>query len=408
MKIRKTLIIIPLIILALSLLLSSPLLLRVFILLAIFELIGFFWALFGGRRIKVQFSKLPEKAYQGDNLTESITVTNEGRMPGLLLKFEEKSDMPGCSNIKDLHLRPKSSMTWQATVECRHRGLFHLGSGTVTAGDPFGLFSRQRHFGQSSKLLVFPSTVELPYFEASMSGVLGSASSGRMTGQSGINAAGVREFTSGDSLTHIHWPTTARSGRLMVKMFDGGRASSASEALYVLLDMNKQSHKGKNVESTEEYAVTAAASLLKKYTDDGLQVGLIVSGSPVVTFPPERGEEHYYRMLEALALVRANGTVAIDEVLGGYLKGLTSDSTLVVVTPATDTLMVDAVRQLRSKEILVSVVSVDPSSFGGQVSSSTVVRLLRWLGVQVYVSSQGEELVKSLDRRIIPSTVQYI
>lgn len=408
MKIRVTRIIIPLILLGLALLLSSSLLLRVFFLFVFLELIGFAWSIFGARGMRVQFSKVPKYAYMGDSLRESVTVTNSGHMPGLLLKFEESIDLPGCSNVKDLHLKPKGSVSWETTIKCNRRGRYSLGSGTITAGDPFGFFYRQREFGPPNSLLIYPSAVTLPFFEASTSGVLGNASSGWMIGQSGTNAAGVREFVSGDYLTHIHWPSTARSGRLMVKMFDGGRASSNSEALFVMLDMNVKEHSGAGDERSEEYAVKAAASLIKKYTEGGLQVGLIISGDPVLSFVPERGEEHYYRMLEALALARSNGLSSIADVVNGCMKEIMSDSTVVIVTPSTSISLVDAVRQLRSKEILVSVVSVDPATFGGSESSATNVRLLRWLGIQVYVSRNGEELEKSLDRRIIPSTVRYV
>lgn len=310
--------------------------------------------------------------------------------------------------MRELNLKPKSSVTWQSTVNCSQRGRYHLGSATVTAGDPLGIFSRKRLFGEPRSLLVYPETVELPYFEVLASGVLGDVSSGGLIGQSGTNAAGVREYLNGDSLTHIHWPSTARNGKLMVKMFDGGRALSTSEAVYVLVDMEKGLHQGTGAESSEEYAVKTAASLIKKYTEDGLHVGLILSADPMVSLAPDRGNEHYSRLLEALATVHANGSVPIEQVINTYLKIKAGDATVVVVTPATKPSLVDSVRQLRGREVLVSLVSIDPVGFGGNQSSYSITRHLRWLGVQVYVVKCGEDIGTSLDRRTMPSAVQYI
>ena len=293
MRIRATRIVIPLFLLALALLLSSQLLMRLFFLSLILELIGFLWAFLGGRKVQVVFSNLPAYARAGDRLTQSVSANNEGAMPGLLLKFEENSDMPGRGKMRQLNLKPKSCVTWQTTINCFQRGRYSLGSATVTAGDPLGIFSRQRVFGEPHSLLVFPATVELPYFEVSASGIMGDSSSGWLSGQAGTNAAGVREYVNGDSLTHIHWPSTARNGRLMVKMFDGGRASSTSEAVYVVVDMESGVHQGSGEDSSEEYSVKAAASLVKKYTEEGLQVGLILSGETIAYFAPEKGEEHY-------------------------------------------------------------------------------------------------------------------
>ncbi len=408
MKIRATRIIYPLILLGLALLLSSSLLLRLFFLAAILEIIGFLWAFLGARKVQVAFSSLPVYARTGDILTQTVTVKNDGRMPGLLLKFEEDTDMPGCGSVRQLNLTPKSIVSWQKTIICSRRGRYQLSSGSVTAGDPLGMFARKRVFGRPHSLLVYPQTVELPYFEVASSGVLGDVTSGWLTGQSGTNASGVREFVSGDSLTHIHWPSTARNGRLMVKMFDGGRASSTSEAVYVLLDMEHGVHQGSGEESSEEYAVKAAASLVNKYIEEGLQVGLIISGDPIVTFSPDRDDEHYYQLLEALALAHSNGTVPIDRVINDNLKTISGDATVIIVTPATTPVLVDSVRQLRSREILVSVVSVDPATFGGSDSSSNITRHLRWLGTQVYVAQKGEDTETSLDRRTLPATIQYM
>jgi uncharacterized protein (DUF58 family) len=408
MRIRATRIVIPFVILGLALLLSSPLLMRLFFLTAILEFIGFIWAFLGVRKMRVVFSDLPVYSRVGDDLTESITVTNDGRLPGLLLEFAEKSDMPGCANMRQLNLKPKSSLSWETTVHCSKRGLYRLGSATVTAGDPLGIFSRKQVFGKPHSLLVYPSTVELPYFEVSSSGMLGDVSSGLLSGQTGTNAAGVREYLNGDSLMHIHWPSTARNGRLMVKMFDGGRASSTSDAVYVLVDMEKGVYPGTGDDSSEEYAVKAAASLVRKYIEEGLHVGLILSSNPIVAIAPDRGDEHYYRLLEALALTKSTGIEPIHRVISEYLKTISGDATAVIVTPATTTNLVDSVRQLRGKEILVSVVSVDTASFGGIESSSNITRHLRWLGIQVYVARKGEDMGTSLDRRTMPSTLHYI
>lgn len=408
MKIRGFHIVIPLALLILALLLSSDLLLRLFFLTVMVLSISYLWALFGARGIRVQFGELPERSQVGAWFNQEITVFNDSRVPKLLLKLEENTDLPGYDNLMEVNLRPKSSLRWQTSVHCQRRGRYRLGSATVTAGDPFGLFWRSHRFGEPHHLLVYPATLELPFFEMSTPSTWGDASSGWLIGQTGTNASSVREFVSGDSLMHIHWPSTARNGRLMVKMFDGGRAHSSSESVYIVADMQQAAHQGQGDEGTEEYAVTVVASLVKKYLDRGLQVGLIVSSDPLISFPPERGEEHYSRMLEALALVQANGGIPIGHIVANRVKPLSSDSTVIIVSPATTPSLSDAIRQFRIREILVSVVLLDPASFGGTTSSSNLARNLRWLGIQVYIARKGEELFRVLDRHTTPSPIRYI
>ncbi len=402
MKIRGTRIAIPVIILVLALLLSSNLLLRLFAVTVLLLLISYLWAVLGARKIKVRFGKLPEYSSVGDRIHETVSVLNDGRLPGLLLKFKEETNIPGYYNLKELNLKPKKSFDWSTEIYCQRRGRYLLGSGIIAAGDPFGLFSKNHKFGERHSLLVYPATVELPFFEVGTPGVLGEGSNGLLIGQSGTNAYGVRDFVNGDSLTHIHWLSTARNGKLMVKTFDGGRASSVSENMFIVLDMEKTVHQGTGDQSTEEYAVTIAASLARKYSDQGLGVGLIVSGNQVLSFSPESGEEHFYRMLESLAMVRADGRTTVDQIISAKLRGVTVDYSVVVVTPATTPLLADAVRQLRSREIPVSVVSLDSESFGGDNGSSDIARHLRWLGAPVYVVRKGDDLCKTLDWRTMP------
>ena len=408
MKIRGTRIIIPLVILILALLLNSNLLLRLFFLSVMVLLISYLWALVGARGVRVQFGELPVISQVGADFNEDITVFNDSRIPKLLLKLEENTDLPGYNNLMELNLRSKSSLHWQTQVKCRRRGRYSLGSATITAGDPFGFFWRNHHAGEPRHLLVYPATMGLPLFDVSTPSNLGDSSSGWLIGQTGTNASGVREYVNGDSLMHIHWPSTARSGKLMVKMFDDGRAPSSSEDVYVVVDMHQASHQGQGDEGTEEYAVTVAASLVKKYMDRGLQVGLIISGDPLVSFLPGRGEEHYSRMMEALALVQASGEIPIDHVIATRMKPVINDATVVVISPVTTPSLADAVRQLRIREVLVSVVLLDPASFGGITSSSNLARQLRWLGIPVYIARKGEELFKVLDRRTTPSPVPSV
>ena len=407
-KTRAAYIIIPSVILILALLLSSNLLLRLFFISAALLFISYLWALFGARGIRVQLGELPEYSQVGDSFGEEVTVINNSRIPKLLLRLEENTDIPGYNNLLELNLPPKGSFHRQTTIHCKRRGRYHLGSATLSAGDPFGFFRRDFHFGRSHQIMVYPATLELPFFEVSTPGNLGDASSGSLIGQTGTNASGVREFVSGDNLMHIHWPNTARSGKLMVKMFDSGRTPSTSECVYVIVDMHRAVHQGQGDEGTEEYSVTAAASLVKKYLDRGLQVGLIASSDPVLSFPPDIGEEHYYRILEGLAVVQANGEIPIDKLITNKMTPVIGDSTIVIISPATTPELGDAVRRLKIREALVSVVLLDAASFGGIYGSSSLARSLRGQGIQVYIARMGEELSRVLDRRTVATSVRYV
>ena len=69
--------------------------------------------------------------------------------------------------------------------------------------------------------------------------------------------------------------------------------------------------------STEEYSVVVAASLAAYFLGEGKSVGMIAWGQHRVTIPADRGGRQLIKMLRALAVLRAEGDVPLEEVLVG-------------------------------------------------------------------------------------------
>ena len=63
------------------------------------------------------------------------------------------------------------------------------------------------------------------------------------------NVSSIREYSSGDSLKHIHWGSTAHSGQLMVKLFDPDRSHSSAKTIWVVLDMQERVQCGEGLQS---------------------------------------------------------------------------------------------------------------------------------------------------------------
>lgn len=408
MKIRAIIFLVPLALLALALAGGSALVMRLFFLSILVPAISYLWTVLGIRGISVQSAPPPEHCQVGERFQQEITVTNNGRLPKLWLRVEEASDMPGRHDAAVLSLMPGDSHRWQSTVLCRRRGLYHLGSVVATSSDPFGLFSRRRVTGEPQTMLVYPATLDLPLFKASSFNEFGYGAGYQSISQISANASSVREFASGDSLNHIHWASTAHTGRLMVKMFDADRSANSSKTVWLVLDMQAGGHVGEGEESTEEYGVTIAASLAKKHIDTGMRVGLMTQGEPGYMISPDRGEEHLWRLLEALAVAKAAGQTPVSQLISDNLERLRGDCIVIIISPSVTGELYDATRQLRNRVDSLVAVLLDPASFGGASSMTTAARNLSATGVQAYVVQQGDELARALDHRVSPLHVGYV
>lgn len=112
------------------------------------------------------------------------------------------------------------------------RGRFRWSSLEAIGTDALGLTTMSKPYRtEMVEMTVLPSpipvAVELP--SATGWGV-SEATSGQNKG-AGVEPRGVREYTYGDSIRHIHWRSSARANRLMVKEFEAG---SHAQVMFLL------------------------------------------------------------------------------------------------------------------------------------------------------------------------------
>ena len=172
--------------------------------------------------------------------------------------------------------------------------------------------------------------------------------------------------------------------------------------------MHQASQLGADDGSTEEYCITIAASLIKKYIDSDKRVGLIASGDQPYLFPPETGSQHLWHMLKALALMKATGEVPIDQLISREIERFGNDSVVIVITPSAGERVTASLRHVKSGGVPVVGILLDSSSVGGEVSAVNASGSLVSSGLQVYVIRHGEELARALDSRAFIPRMRYI
>jgi len=265
------------------------------------------------------------------------------------------------------------------------RGKFTIGDITCTTSDPFGLFERTVRFPSATTVVVYPRTVDF-IGQSKLPGQLpGGTRQGGAVPFVTAAAAGVREYQPSDPYHRIHWPSTARTGRLMVKEFELDPFTD----VWVVLDMDRRVHLGSGPESTEEYGATVAASLARLFLLENRSVGVLTQGQLV---PPDRGARQINRVLEVLALARANKSEPLAETLAAESVRFSQVTTDCVVTPSVDRAWTLACRELTHRGVRQVVAMIDPTSFGDDHSPAEVVAALTAGGVPTYVVKRGEPL----------------
>jgi uncharacterized protein (DUF58 family) len=295
--------------------------------------LSFLWAWLNLHWTKITRQTRSRRSQVGKYAEERFVVENTGPLPKLWLELRDHSELPGHLVSRVINsLPPHRQRSWVIKTTCYRRGRFMLGPITVYSGDPFGLFLLNRDIHLASHIVVYPPTFALPGFSPRIGQVPGGDALRRRTHYVTTNVASVREYVPGDSFNRIHWPSTARTGRLIVKEFELDPMAD----IWLFLDLEKRVHVGDVGESvpdlslppllrvlrddvgqieidpnSEEYAIAITASLAKHFVDRNRSVGMVTYAERAQRefAQTDRGERQLARILEMLAVARAERSI---------------------------------------------------------------------------------------------------
>ena len=373
--------------LILAIIVSNRLLFYLFYTVALLSVFAYYWTRQTAGGLRLRRETRSDWVQVGDRLRERFVVSNSSRWPVLWVETDDSSNLPGyqASRVESVTSR-NGTAWWDAQAVCRRRGLYTLGPVVMRTGDPFGLFSATWTDASTKTFLVYPPIVDLPGLDLPRGTFAGAARSSFRTQDVTTNVSGIREYLPGDTLSRIHWLSTARRGELIVKEFD----LEPSGNLWIVLDLDASVQAGKDEESTEEYGVSVAASLAFKMLEQNKTVGLIAYGEQQVVLPPDRGRRQLGHILRALATAKASGSYPLDRVVTQLGSSFGRGMTITVITPSADHAWMAAMMAMTRRGLSPAAVVLDAESFGGPPGGADIVKDLANLGVPSYLIRQGQ------------------
>jgi len=273
-----------------------------------------------------------------------------------------------------------------------HRG-HQVFSGLVAEiSDPLALFRYRRQSPETCNVIVYPKPIPLPHFPLHGLAALGLSTTrvDRRAGEMG-DFYGVRPYQHGDELRHVHWKSTAHSGRLAIKQYQH-RATSAT-VLY--LDCQQPVHAAQGEHSTLEQAVQAAADLAGHVLEAGSPLRLVQAGAKIKIVPSDRGERQLMKVLEVLALAQADGEAPLSAVIAGDREARPEGGTVIAVTPGAHDELTRSLLGLRSRGANLVVVMVPAHRYGGAADPEAASRMFGTLasaGATVYLLEPGQKM----------------
>jgi uncharacterized protein (DUF58 family) len=231
---------------------------------------------------------LPRAVTVGQEMRIGYTVTRrEGRLPSLALEISEEG-LPGTAFVA--HVPPGESATARAINRFVRRGVYRLGTVTLSTAFPFGMFRKARDVQIPGEVIVWPRS-DRP--------VRSPATGGGRKPKSGEHARGsvghrgeyrsLRAYRAGDDPRDIHWRSSARLQAPVLREYD----RDGAETRWICLDL-----RGPTDSEEGEAAVEVTASLAAGAMAENRPFA-VVAGP--VTVSPGHGAGQMERVLDALA-----------------------------------------------------------------------------------------------------------
>lgn len=279
-------------------------------------------------------------------------------------KVLRSSHMPGFGRLLNIYsLRWFEKIKRNYTVRFTNRGVYRIGPTEMSSGDLFGLYEQRRTDEQPDYLTVFPELLPIRDFEIETENPMGDHRSRKQIFEDPNRPMGVRSYHPEDEFRRIHWPATARTGELQVKVFQP--VNSKVMVVCMNIATSTQPWLGIN-QPLSEHIIKMTGTLCYQNVQKGYSVGLISnsclahSDQPFI-IQPSQSPQQLAHLLESLARVTLYVTTPFETFLARTLPRLPFGASLVIVTALVTQSLCETLLRIKRYRSNTTLISLDPS-----------------------------------------------
>jgi uncharacterized protein (DUF58 family) len=290
------------------------------------------------------------RAFPGETVPLKVEIENRKLLPLSWLRVqdpwpravgpEEHDDLAPTHLPNEGMLTNIFSLRWyerarrEYILKFRKRGVYSVGPVRMQSGDLFGMYEDIRDTGPTETLTVFPELLPLSELDLPADDPFGDIRSRRRLFEDPNRPMGVREYHPEDEFRKVHWPATARTGDLQVKVYQ----PTSAKVMMICLNVSTFARQWEGTDKELlEHMVKATATLANQGIMDGYSVGLISNGAlsnsdQPFRIPPGRSPRQLAHLLETLAGVTPLVTAQFERYLMKEAPRVPFGSTLVILS----------------------------------------------------------------------------
>lgn len=326
----------------------------------------------------------PGPYVEGEPIVLSITVDTRFPVPADL-RLEGPLGRAGPASVA-LRRRHASHVR----LDGLPRGRFELGTGRLVATDLLGLARLEQAVEGAPTILVRPRVPRCTGLFSDRGGRVGDAAPTVTRRPTGLEPHGVREYRDGEPLRAVHWPSTARLGRLMIRELDDG----AHADVCVVVDTDPRGVVGPEGSSTLDEAARVAAAVVRGHLVRGRRAVLIAPGGTPDSILVRGLDATWEDALDLLACMCPGRELTGRALLRAPRVGGALPHDVVVVTALAEHGRADALIAAAATGRRPALVAIDGPTYLGKPHERGSASLLRSTaaGVSVVRVAHGDDL----------------
>jgi uncharacterized protein (DUF58 family) len=346
--------------------------------LTIIFFIGEFTRKKGFDNLRISRSIDKDRIMPGEEFTLTTTIENNKRLPISFLTLSEKmpiaiefvSDSNQFKEGTDLWHLSKYNISWYERkrriykLKCNQRGAYILRDINVTVGDLFGFSAETILKEDFLEFLVYPKLMSIENFQFANTNFQGDNYVKRWIHQDPLYIKGIREYNVEDRMKDIHWKSSLKMDKLMVKEYD---FTSDRELTMIVNAQCGEPYWGSIQPVLIENAIKVAASLASIAIKQGVPSGMWTN-SQLVGVETKIPAEVYpdinalRKIMELSARMSYSVTVKLSDYLRSKVSEFNRNSTYVIITPYLDEESANILSKLKRRGILLKIIDVSLNS----------------------------------------------
>jgi uncharacterized protein (DUF58 family) len=332
--------------------------------LALAGLLSRAWVRAAAGAVVVERTLLPGERIEGGELVVDVHVRRRGLVGGSIVVRQRLG-----GEEREVSLRRSSA---EIVFSELPRGRHLLTPLEIVLTDPLGLERVEQRLAEQESILIRPRVPVLEFLFSTHGARDAGAARSSFRRPTGFEIHAIRDYAPGEPLRAVHWPSTARRGRLMVKELD----DAPRDDIAVVLDQDLDGVAGPLGRSSFDAAVRAAGAVALAHVLWNRRVAL-VGTAPASEAVRVHSVGHDWEIaLDALAEVMPEAGAHADRALRSPAAAVSRAREIVVVTSRPER-VVDALLELRRNGRSVSLVVVASETYAGRPRNAPDVALLR-------------------------------